>query len=351
MLKIFQISINKNVIRDVQPSNHSITSKELQQMYLSENDYIGKCSCIVCREIKSKKGIHSHYLISHTELGKAAHIDICEAMKISSRKKYENTPKKCIECHTLISYENRRANYCSKECRNALSKESGGKSNCVYCGCLMKTKSSSIQHEIRCKKNPDRYVIPSRGMLGKKGSNQHIKAKQLGTTVDVSESTRKKISDANIKRGKLPQKTKDKIRDSMNKAVEKYPESYSTGNSHHAKRYYHNGVMCQGTWELDFYKWCLVQNINVVRCTVSFPYNWNGTTRKYFPDFYLPDLDVWIEVKGFETERDHAKWKSFPHCLLVIRKNQIEAIRSGNFLLVDLLGYDPRTSSVMSGVL
>lgn len=104
MLKIFQISINKNVIRDVQPSNHSITSKELQQMYLSENDYIGKCSCIVCREIKSKKGIHTHYHISHTEFGKIQHKEKSRIAAQASGKATQKSFKNYI--HLILNIAN-----------------------------------------------------------------------------------------------------------------------------------------------------------------------------------------------------------------------------------------------------
>ena len=31
----------------------------------------------------------------------------------------------------------------------------------------------------------------------------------------------------------------------------------------------------------------------------------------YLPDFYLPDLDLWIEVKGVMTQKDHQKLEAF----------------------------------------
>ena len=136
---------------------------------------------------------------------------------------------------------------------------------------------------------------------------------------------------------KLEKITKNLWQEQLN-----HPESHLYGNSRRTKRYYHNDFICQGKWELDFYKWCLEQNLKVERGT-SFPYYWEGQTRKYFPDFYLPELNLWIEVKGFETERDRAKWKEFPHCLKIVKEQEIKAIRTGNFLLVDLVGIEPTT--------
>jgi hypothetical protein len=213
---------------------------------------------------------------------------------------------------------------------------------CQYCGRPAKTKNSNAQHEIRCHHNPNPSKIkPSYGMLGKKGSNQHIKSKQTGEEYVIAESTRKKISEANKKR-RMSLEARENHKKSMTRAVENHPESHLYGNSRRTKRYYHNDFICQGKWELDFYKWCLEQNLKVERGT-SFPYYWEGQTRKYFPDFYLPELNLWIEVKGFETERDRAKWKEFPHCLKIVKEQEIKAIRTGNFLLVDLVGIEPTT--------
>ena len=41
-------------------------------------------------------------------------------------------------------------------------------------------------------------------------------------------------------------------------------------------------------------------NINWIKNTSkAFPYvDENGKNRKYYPDFYLPDYDWWVEIKG-----------------------------------------------------
>ena len=39
----------------------------------------------------------------------------------------------------------------------------------------------------------------------------------------------------------------------------------------------------------------------------------------YKPDFYLVDENLYIEVKGYETDLDHDKWSQFPHQLKVLR--------------------------------
>lgn len=93
-------------------------------MYLSENDYIGKCSCIVCREIKSKKGIHTHYHISHTEFGKIQHKEksriAAQASGKATQKKfqelYSSNPQYCQQCNEIIPRTSYGKQFCSQSC-------------------------------------------------------------------------------------------------------------------------------------------------------------------------------------------------------------------------------------------
>lgn len=52
----------------------------------------------------------------------------------------------------------------------------------------------------------------------------------------------------------------------------------------------------------------------------------NGKKRNYTPDFYLHDLDLWIETKGFKTKRDECKWKCFPFKIKILFKEDIEKL-------------------------
>lgn len=62
----------------------------------------------------------------------------------------------------------------------------------------------------------------------------------------------------------------------------------------------------------------------------GFTYTWNGE-RTYFPDFYIESLDLYVEVKGYETDRDRAKWLHFPKKLCIIKAAEIKKIRQGSF--------------------
>ena len=67
-------------------------------------------------------------------------------------------------------------------------------------------------------------------------------------------------------------------------------------------------------------------NINWERCSESFKYNFEGFTKRYIPDFYLPDSDKYIEIKGFETKKDRAKWEHFPEKLEVLKEKQLKEL-------------------------
>ena len=52
-------------------------------------------------------------------------------------------------------------------------------------------------------------------------------------------------------------------------------------------------------------------------------YKADGTKSTYQPDFYIEDLKSYIEVKGYETDLDKAKWKYFTEKLIVLRRKEI----------------------------
>lgn len=199
---------------------------------------------------------------------------------------------------------------------------------CNFCGKECKNNNSKAQHELYCKSNSDRkQKIPSYGMLGKKGSNQFIK----GTAKPMTEQGREIIRELNRNRP-WTEEDRQKHSLSMKRAVENNPEAYTTSNRGRVKQIIYDGIKFQGNWELDFYKWCISNNIHCIRNFKGFKYEWNGV-RTYYPDFYLPDKDVYVEVKGFKNERDAAKWEQFPEKLITVEKQDIMSIRVNTYIL------------------
>lgn len=186
---------------------------------------------------------------------------------------------------------------------------------CSFCNKIFCVKNAVTNHERRCLNNPNRLLeiisIKEHGLRPEKS--------RLGMLKYYESSENRKIQSDRMKRVAIDN-----------------PESYNSSNRGRTKQIIYNNIKFQGSWELIFYKWAEESNVLIERLNIGFSYIWNGE-RTYFPDFYLPELDLYIEVKGYETDRDRAKWDQFPHKLKIVRKDDINKIKNGQTLqLTDL---------------
>ena len=49
----------------------------------------------------------------------------------------------------------------------------------------------------------------------------------------------------------------------------------------------------------------------------------DGSEHLYVPDFYIEDLDLWVETKGYVVANDKRKLDAFPHKIVLIGKSKI----------------------------
>jgi hypothetical protein len=145
----------------------------------------------------------------------------------------------------------------------------------------------------------------------------------------MSEETREKISVTSAAQI-WTEERRNNHRAAMRRAVVEYPEAYNSGNRGRTRQIIIDNIKLQGQWEVDFYLWAKENGLNPQRPTEGFKYEWNGI-RTYYPDFYIPGMDLYIEVKGYETDRDRAKWLQFPKKLRIIKENEILQIRKNCF--------------------
>lgn len=215
--------------------------------------------------------------------------------------------------------------------------------NCKYCFKKLKNNNSLIQHEIRCLKNEERIIVKSNFIeynnkirnksIEKSFSNQYTKAKKLGLDKPiVSEETRNKLREK-ISGKKWTEAQKIKHSERMKIAVINNPQSYSINNvSGRVKTLEYKGIKLKGKWELLFAIWMDNNNYKWTNDIEPFVYIWEGSEHLYFPDFYLTEYDFYVEVKGYERERDRKKWDVVKN-LIVIKKNEIEKIKNGTYRL------------------
>lgn len=88
-----------------------------------------------------------------------------------------------------------------------------------------------------------------------------------------------------------------------------------------------------GSWELEVAKYFDRIGVKWKRNKNRFAYIFEGKERFYTPDFYLEETETYIEVKGYETDKDRSKWQQFNHKLVVWKKNEINAIKDGKDIL------------------
>lgn len=75
-------------------------------------------------------------------------------------------------------------------------------------------------------------------------------------------------------------------------------------NSPHIKWYEVDGVKVQGEWEKSVAEKLRTAGLSFIRKRLKY-----DTVRHYTPDFYIPELDVFIEVKGWLRTADIVKYQ------------------------------------------
>ncbi len=200
---------------------------------------------------------------------------------------------------------------------------------CNFCQSERKNENSLRNHERLCKKNPDRQytVFSDDGFQKQYSVNQYIKAKMFGLPKPiVSKETRVKLSTAiNNRSPEFKKRVGKKVSETINNKVKNGEWHTSLAKRMH---YSYKGVDLHGKWELKYAMYLDGNNVLWRRCSERFEYIFEGKKRHYTPDFYLPETDAYIEIKGYKTEKDKVKWSCFPSNkkLIVLMKNDLKNI-------------------------
>ncbi len=203
---------------------------------------------------------------------------------------------------------------------------------CRYCKKRYSVKGVRY-HEKYCELNPGRESPPPKSEKWKKamrerkgsGANQYTKARKLGIPdPEVSRETREKISQNNKNRPEgFAKEVGKKISQTIQKKVKE-----GTWHTSLAKRmhYEYRGADLHGKWELAYAKYLDAEEIEWIRTRDRFAYEYGEKTRYYTPDFFLPATKQYIEIKGYKTEKDEAKWSQFPLELVVLQFEELKEL-------------------------
>lgn len=194
-------------------------------------------SCLECKQVKSAKGIFSHFINSHTEEGKVRCEKNGKAFKKATHAKHEirktleieeynSNPKTCPVCSTPIEFTRKNNKFCSKSCSathtNEMLKQRGYKvseeqkqqisrslinnlpkfskvNQCLVCGKFHKV----LHHEKTCSPECHKKSLIDAGQKGGKISNtkrvkrskDEIKLFELVLNIDKNSESNKVLVD------------------------------------------------------------------------------------------------------------------------------------------------------------
>lgn len=168
-----------------------------------------------------------------------------------------------------------------------------------------------------------------------KGKPRNKPSWNAGLTKDSNEIVREsslKISKSMMGKSFIT----DEGRKALSKAVSenlksRYASGWLSGGGRCRKIQYDSPVagtvFLDGTWEEKVAIYLDSLGVKWKRNTKRFEYvHPNGKNATYCPDFWVEDWECFIEVKGYETEVDRAKWKCFPHRLEIWKHDKIKTL-------------------------
>ena len=137
-----------------------------------------------------------------------------------------------------------------------------------------------------------------------------------------SKEIKDKIIKTNIEKyGVISPMMLQEIKDKMKKTnLERYGVEYISQNpeiyeskilSGYKIKKHECGLSYQGTYEKDFIDTCIKNNIKITKST-SILYELKGESRRYYPDFYIKELNLIVEVKSkyyYELHREKNELK------------------------------------------
>lgn len=229
-------------------------------------------------------------------------------LRLENETQYYLSPKRCLQCDSILSYDSRTSTYCSHRCGAIYTQRNGG--NCKWSDEDKKRISQSVKE---FHKNNPRYRKSCSKSLRRRVTKV---CKTCGNSFETLYCYEKKGEHGRIccswkcyqtliKSGYLKGKSGG------------YRERGGRGRQGWYKGYY-----CHSTWELAWVIYNLEHGIPFIRNTLGFDYVLNGETHKFYPDFILND-GQYVEIKGWDNGTVTAKLSQFPYKLVVLRGKEM----------------------------
>jgi very-short-patch-repair endonuclease len=235
------------------------------------------CSCIVCKQPKTSKGIHSHYLIAHTEEGKARNrknriaggllgSEIAKQNAQQIQNQYLENPNKCKQCDVSLTYEQRHNKFCSTSC--SASFYNNGRKGVAISESVKQKISASVQKFNN--KNP----YP-----------QYSKISFCCVCNSVIKNRIVKTCSSECKSALLSNNMTERIKQNRRSNYRRDKRSYL---------------------EESFETWLANNNISL-KYETEYTIKNHITQKWYFVDFYFPEINLIVELDGKQHEKPKHK--------------------------------------------
>lgn len=212
--------------------------------------------------------------------------------------KYNKNPKLCVKCNSIIAYEKRENRFCSKSCAALYNNKNRNVKKWKH------TSDGLNRIRLSAKNNPHRFNLSKINELRRKYKNcPYCNSSFYGKTKYCSNECFKPHHGGFRSKTQLKKHTGIFCGYYMDSGAETY----------FAKELNKLGI-----------KW--IKNDKQWKKYFIY-YDHNNKRRKYYPDFYLPQHNIWIEIKGkrYQSILDSYKLNSIPNGKIqMIMSNKIE---------------------------
>jgi hypothetical protein len=168
------------------------------------------------------------------------------------------------------------------------------------------------------------YIIGSK-KIWNTGLTKETDSRVLSSSITVSNLYKSgsiknwcdgKTKDTDIRLKKMSETVSKTVNEKIKNGT--WHNSFSKSRTHE-----YNGEKFYGSWELKYAIYLDSNDIKWKKNTEIFSYFFDGSIHQYTPDFYLIHDDTYIEIKGYETKKDRAKWSQFPKKLIVLKGKEL----------------------------
>lgn len=279
----------------------------------------------------SQRCVQEHIKNVTRELGKAT--------RLENESHYYQSPKKCPQCNSIVSYDYKENKFCSQKCGATYTQKDGG--HCHWSD--EDKKRISLQVKEYHKNNP----ITEEGR--KKLSSSLLEFYRKHPKLELVDECRGKyphihkvrvyrIRDKKIVKKKCKICDKEFDIRTCDISKRKYcsfecfkidiKNGYLKGKSGgyrerggRGKMGWYKGYFCHSTWELAWVIYNLEHNVLFVRNKQGFEYKLDGKKHKFYPDFIVNG--EYVEIKGWDNGTVSAKLSQFPHKITVLKSMEM----------------------------